>query len=198
MNQRFFSCFILFHRIGTFFHSNHYVFIVEHLGAAITFFNSFVFASFNCKCIQFQFPKKILLVFFVFISINLKDKCYKIYFSETLGVLECKLCQLSNAILKSSTIKSLFTVNILPAVLKKSYNVNATDTIYYSCKVGLVDYDLVYLREWCTTVTYIFLFLLPHNCFLATKADVTKVCFSMCIQTDWWNHFAGAQVWHWT
>ena len=76
------------------------VFLVEHLGEAITFFNSFIFASFNCKSIQFQYLQKDLLVCFIFININLNDKSCKIYFDETLAVLECNLCQLSNVISK--------------------------------------------------------------------------------------------------
>ena len=74
--------------------------IVEHLGEAITFFNSFIFASFNWKCIQFPFLQKDLLVCFMFININLKDKSCKIYFNETLAVLECNLCLLSNVLWK--------------------------------------------------------------------------------------------------
>ena len=74
--------------------------MTEHLGAAITFINSFIFASFNCKSIQFQFVQKDLLVCFIFINISLTDKSCKIYFNETLAVLECNLCQLSNVISK--------------------------------------------------------------------------------------------------
>ena len=74
--------------------------MTEHLGAAITFINSFIFGSFNCKSIQFQFLRKDLLFCFIFININLKDKSCKIYFGETLAVLECNLCQLSNVISK--------------------------------------------------------------------------------------------------
>ena len=73
--------------------------MTEHLGAAITFINSFIFASFNCKSIKFQFLQKDL-VCFIFININLKDKNCKIYFGETLAVLECNLCQLCNVISK--------------------------------------------------------------------------------------------------
>ena len=76
------------------------VFIVEQLGEAITFINSFIFASFNCKSIQFQFLQKGLLVCFIFIKINRKEKSCKIYFDETLAVLVCNSCQLSNVISK--------------------------------------------------------------------------------------------------
>ena len=71
--------------------------MTEHLGAAITFINSFIFASFNCKSIQFLQKD---IVCFIFININLKDNSCKIYFGETLAVLECNLCQLSNVISK--------------------------------------------------------------------------------------------------
>ena len=98
--------FTLVPRIGTvFFHSNDYVFIVGNLGAAITFFNSVIFAWFNCQSIQFHFIEKDLFVWFIFNNINLKDKSCKIYFSETLALLECKLCQLSNVISKFWTFQ---------------------------------------------------------------------------------------------
>ena len=91
--------FILVRLIGTIFFIAMTVFIVEYLGEGITIFNSFVFASFNCKGIQFQFLQKDL-VCFIFININVKDKSCKIYLDETLAVLECNLCQLSNVISK--------------------------------------------------------------------------------------------------
>ena len=92
--------FILVPQIGTIFFIAMTVFIVEHLSEAITFINSFIFASFNCKSIQFQFLQKDLLFCFIFININLKDKSCKIYFDETLAVLVCNSCQLSNVISK--------------------------------------------------------------------------------------------------
>ena len=91
--------FILVPLIGTIFFIAMTVFIVEYLGEGVTIFNSFIFASFNCKSIQFQFLQKDLICF-IFIKINLKDKSRKIYLDETLAVLKCNLCQLSNVVSK--------------------------------------------------------------------------------------------------
>ena len=125
MNQWFF-CFVSFYFSSS--NRNNFfiattVFIVEDLGEAITFINFFIFASFNCKSIQFQFLRKDLLFCFIFININLKDKSWKIYFGETLAVLECNLCQLSNVISKFWTFQVTSYSYVLPAVLKNRYQV---------------------------------------------------------------------------
>ena len=180
-------CFVLFHfsssNRNNFPHSNDN----EHLGAGITFFNSFIFASFNCKSIPFQFIKKDLLVCFIFININLKDKSCKIFFGETLAVLECNLCQLSNVISRIWTFKVISYSWYPPSCPERTLSSddfkanNAIDTIYFSHKIGLTNYYLVYLGYIYTTVTQNFRFLLSVSYFLATKSVFSEVDFCRCI-----------------